>query len=103
MKFNFQTMRKFFAAAAVYGLYSSCFYFLFVYYSLLHPTKAARNAGINEVVVAIAGTVGPLLGGVIANVKLIYPFAFSAVLILCATVLHVVMCCKTKGSDSCKN
>ena len=93
----------FFAAAAVYGLYSSCFYFLFVYYSLLHPTKAARNAGINEVVVAIAGTVGPLLGGVIANVKLIYPFAFSAVLILCATVLHVVMCCKTKGSDSCKN
>ena len=93
----------FFAAAAIYGFYCGCFYFLFVYYSLLHPTKAARNAGVNEVVVAISGIIGPLLGGAIANVKLIYPFALSATLIACATILHVVMCCKAQRSVSCKN
>lgn len=90
----------FFIASAVYGLYSGSFYFLFVYYSLLHPTKAARNAGINEAVVAICGIAGPLLGGMLANWNMVYPFAFSSVLVAGATLLHVIMCAKVKAADT---
>lgn len=92
----------FFTAAAIYGLYSGCFYFLFVYYSLLHPTKAARNAGINEAVVAISGIAGPLLGGMLANINGVYPFVFSAILVTGATLLHIVKCAKVKNTVSGK-
>lgn len=88
----------FFTAAAIYGIYSGSFYFLFVYYSLLHPTKAARNAGINEIVVAISGIAGPLLGGMLANFNTVYPFAASAILVAGATLLHIVMSAKVKNS-----
>lgn len=89
-------LSAFFAATAVYGIYSGCFYFLFVYYALLHPTKAAKNAGINEAVVAVAGVIGPLLGGMLANSNMIYPFAFSALLVAGATAVHVVMSSRVK-------
>ena len=88
----------FFVATAVYGIYSGSFYFLFVYYSLLHPTKAARNAGINEVVVAAAGIGGPLLGGMLANINVVYPFACCAVLVAGATLVHIIMTSRVKGA-----
>ena len=92
-----EVLPVFFTAAALFGIYSGCFYFLFVYYALLHPTKAARNAGINEIVVAIAGIIGPLLGGALANAEMVYPFALSAILISAAMLVHVFMCARVKS------
>lgn len=54
-------------AAVCVGIYSGSFYFYFVYHSLVHPTRSERYVSINEAVVGVAGVLGPLAGGALAN------------------------------------
>ena len=56
----------FYLGAALFGLYSSCFYFLLVYFSLEDAGHAAWNIGVNEFVVGVTGIVSPIFGGLLA-------------------------------------
>ena len=48
---------QFLSTALVCGIYSGCGYFIFVFYSLAHPTKAGRNASINEIAMDAIGDI----------------------------------------------
>ena len=56
----------FYLASTLFGLYSSCFYFLLVYFALEDAEHAARNVGINEFIVGITGITSPIFGGLLA-------------------------------------
>ena len=86
-----QGLAGFLLAAAIYGIYSGCGYFIFVFYSLAHPVKAGRNAAINEILVSIASISGPMLGGALVQRSGISwtPFAMAAACTLAATVFHM--------------
>jgi len=79
----------FFAAAVIFGIYSGCFYFYFVFYSLSHPEKSGLYAGINEAVVSINSIAAPLLGGWLGGIKTTWPFLLAAAAVTLATVVHV--------------
>jgi len=80
----------FYIAAAVYGIYSGCYYFVFVYYSLIHPVKAARNAVINEIIVGGLGIPAPVVIGIIAQRTGIPPvFTFFTFMALLAVIIHI--------------
>ena len=81
----------FYIAAAVYGLYSGCFYYYFVYYSLSHPTKSGFYAGMNELIVSLNSILAPIIGGLLASAGNVYPFWLSTALVVFATILHFVM------------
>ena len=81
----------FYVAAAVYGLYSGCFYYYFVYYSLSHPTKSGFYAGMNELIVSLNSIIAPIIGGLLASSNNVYPFWISTALVVFATILHIVM------------
>jgi MFS family permease len=73
----------FYAAAAVFGLYSGTFFFYLVFHSLVHPEKSARYVAINEVTVGLTSLAGPFLGGLVAtNVAVRTPYLMAAVLVL---------------------
>jgi hypothetical protein len=81
----------FYIAAAVYGLYSGCFYYYFVFYSLSHPTKSGFYAGMNELIVSLNSILAPIIGGLLASASDVYPFWLSTALVVFATILHFVM------------
>jgi len=54
-------------AAVLFGIYSGAFFFYLVFHALTHPVKSARYVAINESVVGVAGIVGPLFGGLLAD------------------------------------
>ena len=84
---------QFLLTAVICGMYSGCGYFVFVYYSLAHPTKAGRNASINEIAVSIASISAPMLGGLLAdNTGYSWiPFALAGACVLAATLFHVTV------------
>ncbi len=92
----------FLLAAAIYGIYSGCGYFIFVFYSLAHPVKAGRNAAINEILVSIASISGPMLGGVLVQKSGISwtPFAMAAACTLLATIFHMTVFAADKRRKS---
>ena len=57
------TFAGFALSAALFGIYAGCFFFFFVFHSLVHPTKSHRYVAGNETIVGATGIVGPLLGG----------------------------------------
>lgn len=75
-----------YASAICYGVFSGGFYFVLVFYSLMHPGRSARNVGINEMVVGICGVAGPVLAGTLADV-----LGFAAFPILLMIMLAAVM------------
>lgn len=81
----------YYAATAVYGIYSGCFYYYFVYYSLSHPTKSGVYTGVNELVVSLINIFAPILGGVLATMNQTYPFRIAGTLIIFATIFHQIM------------
>ncbi len=52
---------RFYTGAVFYGVYTGSFYFLLVYHSLVHPSRAAEYVAVNEAVVE------PLAGGWMAG------------------------------------
>ena len=84
---------QFLLTAVVCGIYSGCGYFIFVYYSLAHPTKAGRNASINEIAVSIASISAPMLGGLLVdNTGFSWiPFALAGTCVLIATLFHMTV------------
>lgn len=50
-------------SAVLFGIYAGCFFFFFVFHSLVHPTRSHRYVAGNETIVGATGIVGPLLGG----------------------------------------
>ena len=56
----------FYLAAALFGLYSSYFYFILVYFALEDTEHAAKNVGVNEFLVGITGITSPIFGGLLA-------------------------------------
>ena len=62
-----KTIGSFYAAAAIYGVYSGCFFFHLVYHSLAHPERSAFFVSGNEVIVGVTSLLFPLLGGWLAD------------------------------------
>lgn len=79
----------FYLGAGLFGIYSGCFYFYFVFYSLSHPTRSGFYAGINELTVSINSVAAPILGGLLANRQSTYPFMLSAAIVAAAAVIHI--------------
>ena len=61
------SLAAFIFAAVLYGCYSGYVYFMFVYHSLISPSKSTRYVAINEMIVGITGTVGPFAGGLMSS------------------------------------
>jgi MFS family permease len=57
----------FYPAAALFGVYSGCFYFYLVYHSLAHPSRNKFFVAGNEVIVGVVSMLSPLIGGVIVD------------------------------------
>jgi len=57
----------FVAASTAFGIYCGYFYYIFVFHAMAHPTRSRNCLGINEVLVGLSGTVGPLVGGWIST------------------------------------
>jgi MFS family permease len=57
----------FYVAAVLYGLFSSSFFFYFVFHSLVHPERSTHYISINEVVVGVTSIAAPIIGGIIAD------------------------------------
>ncbi|MCI5779784.1 MAG: hypothetical protein MR051_08245 [Lentisphaeria bacterium] len=79
----------FYWAAVIYGVYSGCIYFYFVYHSLAHPVRAGYFVSGNEVIVGVISMVSPLAGGALADgFTSRAPFVFAAGVILLAWLIQ---------------
>lgn len=63
------------------------------------PDTQGRSLGINQSVGALAGIVGPLLGGVIAGASAAYVYLFASLAALCAFII-IINDTETSKSDS---
>ena len=76
-------------AAACFGVYSGAFFFYLVFHSLTHPSRSAHYVAINESVVGVCGIIGPMLGGVIADLAGFgYPYLAGALVVAVATAFQ---------------
>lgn len=79
----------FYAGAVCFGVYSGSFFFYLVFHALVHPTRSARYVLINESIVGFTAIVGPLAGGLIADlVAMRAPYLFAAGLVAGALILQ---------------
>ena len=89
----------FYLAALLYGLYSSNFYFLLVYFSIEDTAHAAENVGVNEFIVGITSIIAPMIGGVLAvpghSARAFYPGIVSVALV---TVFMVISLARISGT-----
>jgi len=79
-------------ASLLFGIYSGCYYFLFVCHSLAHPTKSGFYISINESIVGATGVISPVLGGALisrTNCHWIFIAAAAAVIISFAIQLII--------------
>ena len=67
MTFGDRSLPLMYASAVLCGIYTTPAYFLFVFHSLIHPTKNGIYVSINEALVGVSGIVTPFLGGLIAS------------------------------------
>ena len=88
-----RSLAGFLLTAFVYGIYSGCGYFIFVFYALANREKAGHNAAINEISVSVVSIAGPTLGGLLANMTGISwtPFAMASVAITLALIFHIIV------------
>ena len=86
-------LRLFYAAAAVYGIYSGCLYFYLVYHSLAHPRRSGFFVAGNEVIVGVVSMIFPVVGGFLADVfnSTGAAFIFAALVTATALVCQLVM------------
>lgn len=99
------TLTGFLLTAFVYGIYSGCGYFIFVFYALANREKAGRNAAGNEISVSIVGIAGPILGGLLVDLTKISwaPFAMATGAILLAMIFHIAVFSTDKRRKSALN
>ena len=88
-----RTLPGFLITAVIYGIYSGCGYFIFVFYALANREKAGRNAAINEVSVSVVSIIGPMLGGLLVDTtgKSWTPFAMASGMIILALIFHLIV------------
>ncbi len=88
-----RTLPGFLITAVIYGIYSGCGYFIFVFYALANREKAGRNAAINEVSVSVVSIAGPMLGGLLVDMTGISwtPFVMASGMIILATIFHTIV------------
>ena len=96
--FAFSSNFIWFALSAVlFGIYAGCFYFFFVFHSLVHPTKSHRYVAGNETIVGATGIVGPLLGGAfITPASSHWIFIAGAVLVFAALAGQQLMLARAR-------
>ena len=93
------TFAGFMTAAVLFGIYSGCFFFFFVFHSLVHPTKSARYVAGNETIVGATGVIGPLLGGaLITPASSHWIFIAGAIMTAAALIGQQLMLHKAKIS-----
>lgn len=81
----------YYSGAVCFGVYAGAFFFYLVFHSLSHPSRSARYVSMNEAVVGVAGIVGPIWGGVVADLlgfRAVY--LAGAVLIAAALVFQTL-------------
>ena len=88
-----RTLPGFLITAVIYGIYSGCGYFIFVFYALANREKAGRNAAINEVSVSVVSIIGPMFGGLLVDTtgKSWTPFAMASGMIILALIFHLIV------------
>ena len=83
------TLPVFLAGAAIYGVYSGCFFFYFVFHAIAHPDKASRQVGTNEALVGVMGIAAPFLGGwSVDKFDMRFPFVACAILVVVAVAFQ---------------
>lgn len=87
------SVQVFYAAAAIYGIYSGSTYFSLVYHSLAHPSKKAFFVAGNEVIVGVISMISPLIGGMLADIFDFTgaAFIFAASLALAAMIAQILI------------
>ena len=84
-------------SAVLFGIYAGCFFFFFVFHSLVHPTKSHRYVAGNETIVGATGIVGPLLGGAfITPASSHWIFIAGAVLVFAALAGQQLMLARAR-------
>lgn len=84
-----ESAAAFYFAALFYGVYSGCFFFYFVFHSLVHPTKSSRYVSINEIVVGLTTIAGPLAGGYLAQkTSVSFPFLICGIMACAAGIFQ---------------
>lgn len=74
-------------SAVLFGIYAGCFYFFFVFHSLVHPTKSAKYIAGNETIVGISAVVSPILAGALVTPSSSgWSFIAGAILVIAAMV-----------------
>ena len=100
-----RTLPGFLITAVIYGIYSGCGYFIFVFYALANREKAGHNAAINEVSVSVVSIAGPMLGGLLVDATGISwtPFVMASGAIILATIFHVIVFSSDKRRKAALN
>lgn len=83
----------FYFFAALYGVYSGCFYYYLVYHSLAHPVRSGFFVTGNEIIVGVTSIAAPLVGGFLADCsgKTGSAFVFAAGVTLLALAVQIIM------------
>ncbi|MDD3118089.1 MAG: MFS transporter [Victivallales bacterium] len=82
-----RTAPVFFLAALLLGIYTGTISCYFVFHALVHPRKSSSRVAVNETIVGITGSLGPVLGGLVADRSgLSTPFLLAALLLALAAV-----------------
>ena len=82
----------YYLAAVAVGVYSACFYFIVVFYSLVHPSRSGRYVSINESIVGSCGFIGPVIGGLLADrFNMSTPYLVGAYAVIAAIILQIIV------------
>ncbi|MBR2373693.1 MAG: hypothetical protein IKA87_05635 [Lentisphaeria bacterium] len=85
-------------SAVFFGIYAGCFYFFFVFHSLVHPTKSAKYIAGNETIVGVSGVVSPVLAGLLVTpASSGWSFFTGAILVIAAMVGQQIMLARHKN------
>jgi MFS family permease len=80
------------AGSVGFGIFSGFFFFQLVHHSIVHPVRRARYIAVNEMVVALGGIVGPLVGGLLSDHwGFAVPYCLWAILIAAMVVVQVAV------------
>jgi len=91
-----QSRELFYLISGTYGIYTGYFYFMLVFHALVHPTKSAKYATINETFVGIVAVVSSPLSGLLAQATSVkFVFGTGAILTLLVTAIQFPVLLKT--------
>ena len=87
-----KSLFSYMAGAFLFGICAGIIYFSLVYYALAIPRKSAQYVSVNEVLLGLAGIIGPALGGTAAQtLGAVKVFGISAVVLASAGIISRIV------------